>query len=254
MLFRSFFLFVLLSVSLFASVPFVFSTSVHVSVSVRRPSYSHVPAVAPHMVVDDADSTDAEAPQVGASPTPIVGASPIVAKGLTHVYMMRGLGGRVTSGGVDAQDSTWAAKYPKEHVVVHPVYDYTEWRTIAQSIISERAKTPDAKFVITGYSMGANAVTLIASEPKVGNIDLLVSYDPTVWWTLNPLENNVKSAICFHNHWLPNVVGLAKLSLGTSFDPKNYNEVQISEAHGSVDYDPKLAKIATDALEKVIQA
>lgn len=149
-----------------------------------------------------------------------------------NVILMRGLMGDIYSRGMDVLGSK-LAKLPNVDYVT--VEGYTSWRDILARIPKFKDRT-----VIGGHSFGANAATIIGSklDGKV-NIPLLVSVDPSPYWSWGLLQSgpsavtmNVKKVI--NQYQTSGLIGRQKLwrPLGTQTDIEN---IAVSSSHTEID-------------------
>jgi len=171
---------------------------------------------------------------------------------LTHpvvVYLFYGAGTRDLSAGVDAL-ATQIRKVSSKLLVLHP-FDYFD-SSSAESDIEGRPK--GTKFILIGYSMGANVVTVIPNTLSHVTFELVVGYDPSIWGPplVQELSPNSKRVICYHNNRLLNGVGLAHYTGGAGFNMKNYKQYEITEVHTDVDKDQSLHKITLAAIKDVL--
>lgn len=99
-----------------------------------------------------------------------------------NVILMRGLAGNIYSRGMDALGSKLAKLKNVDYITVE---DYKSWRSIRDRI--SKFKDPT---VIGGHSFGANAAVRIGREldGRV-NIPLLVSVDPSPYWSWSLLSS-----------------------------------------------------------------
>lgn len=160
-----------------------------------------------------------------------------------RAYVMYGLGGAIFSSGMNVL----ASQLRKIGAVVPDVYRWTQWR----DIVSDIEKTPaDAKIIIAGHSMGANAATWIAEATR-RQISLIAAYDPTIWAEVTPLGRNVAKAINFHGVSWFSLVGHAQLSVSAGFkgELKTFNT---SDRHEIIDDDNGLHAITVAEVKKLI--
>ena len=130
--------------------------------------------------------------------------SPSIRIGKKHVYLLLGginsTDGWVTSAGMFALRASLAA-LPDVEVTI---YEWASFKKAADDI----ALLPEDDIVIViGYSGGGAKATWLAngyfgntsnylSRPR---IDLMVLYDPSPAWSMLPINDNVKRAICYRN-------------------------------------------------------
>ncbi len=114
---------------------------------------------------------------------------------------------------------------------VLPTKGWTQW----DQFILDVKSNSNAKIVILGHSMGANASTWLAQTVAPRTVDLLIAFDceykaspPT------PLGANVKTAICFYGtNWL-NPVGHGQLKAGSAFKGSLKN-IPTNQVHQLID-------------------
>jgi hypothetical protein len=154
-----------------------------------------------------------------------------------------GVGGRFWSGGMDLL----AQKLRALGCFCPPTYRWRDWSTQARAI---RAESNDTKIVIAGHSLDANLVPRIAAAAG-RSIDLLVGYDPTLWYPCPRIPKNVKAAICFHGvNWL-NPLGHARYAVADPAATKLtiYNT---SKLHHRIDDDNNLHRITVNTVRELM--
>jgi hypothetical protein len=103
-----------------------------------------------------------------------------------------GLDGYVTSSGMLLLRSS-LQKIPNVDVSTYTWGSYQKaWYDMSQTYETE-------KRVVIGYSGGGSRATWLANLSPHINIDLMVLYDPSPKWQMQPIQENVKQAICYHN-------------------------------------------------------
>jgi hypothetical protein len=134
-----------------------------------------------------------------------------------------------------------------------PGRDVTVWSTpqkIAPIIEAIKQQPPNHKTILVGNSLGGNACAWIA-KAITHSIDLIVAFDPTRNGpSLDdyPLGPHVKRAICFKN------LGHGPTSLlagGAQLVGHQVEIVTTVTDHLFVQLDPRLRKIAEEAIDKV---
>lgn len=108
-------------------------------------------------------------------------------------------------------------------------YSWSEWDNVTL--------TDDTNCVI-GYSGGGSRATWLANADDV-SIDLMVLFDPSPAWQMQPIGANVKRAICFYNN-APMMFGLGGGVLATIKGGPVIETVEISEQHLFVQLDQSL--------------
>lgn len=121
-----------------------------------------------------------------------------------------------------------------------PETSVTVW-TWARWIECMRAIKPDTKLVIIGFSGGGSRATWLADAYKK-DIDLMVLYDPSPSWQMEPVYANVKHVVCYQND-TPLMLGLGggKVEAHT-----NSSVFHIAEQHLAVQYNQTLHKRTID--------
>ncbi len=102
--------------------------------------------------------------------------------------------------------------------------------------------------VLIGYSGGGSRATWVAGAVYPRPIKLLVAYDPSPWWQMTPLRDNVERALCYHNN-APLMFGLGGGQLTGAAHIEN---TEISEQHLAVDYDPNLHAHTVEAVRETV--
>jgi hypothetical protein len=105
----------------------------------------------------------------------------------------------------------------------------------------------DVSSILIGYSGGGSRATWVAGAVYPRPIKLLVAYDPSPWWQMTPLRDNVQRALCYHNN-APLMFGLGGGQLTGAAHIEN---TEISEQHLAVDYDQNLHARTIDAVREV---
>jgi alpha-beta hydrolase superfamily lysophospholipase len=126
---------------------------------------------------------------------------------------------------------------------VLPTFSFSEWRKIAKDI---RRQPDETKIVIYGHSMGANLTTAAASRAK-RRVDLVVAFDPTVWYPIDDLGANVQHAISFHGTSAFSLVGHGRLKGGDGFKGK-LEKLSVGDRHEVIDDNEKLHAVVLDAV------
>jgi hypothetical protein len=122
-------------------------------------------------------------------------------------------------------------------------YTWNRWPEAYRAILAQEGK---AKIVVIGYSGGGSRATWLANAPSRPRIDLMVSYDPSPTWQMEPIGTNVKEALCYHNTE-PGMGGLGGGRLigrnGVSIDTVN-----VAEQHMLVQVDQSLHRRTVEAV------
>ncbi len=125
-------------------------------------------------------------------------------------------------------------------------YPWSDEMIAAQHI---RALPADQVVIVIGYSGGGSRATWLAGQIYPRKINLLVAYDPSPWWQMTPLRDNVEKAICYHNQ-APLMFGLGGAYL--SGHPEHIENVEIAEQHLAVDYDESLHQKTIEAVKAAV--
>ena len=119
-------------------------------------------------------------------------------------------------------------------------YLWANYAQCAKDMFAEGAV--GQKTVLIGYSGGGWRATTVANTVKgPKDIDLMVLYDPSPSWNVEPIKDNVKHAVCYQNTeqmWVPflGYIGGGKLT-GKA---QKIDIVPITEQHLSVQFDSSL--------------
>jgi hypothetical protein len=161
---------------------------------------SHVAPVVAHGYADE----DVTGSTVAQSQTSEIFAPRSIPKAKKHVYLLlggvEGRDGWLTSAGMFGLRASLAA-LPNVEVTT---YEWASFKKAADDIAS---LPPDDLVIVIGYSGGAAKATWLANS-YFGNgsnllprprIDLMVLYDPSPTWSMMPIHDNVKRAICYRN-------------------------------------------------------
>lgn len=155
---------------------------------------------------------------------------------MTRVYILLGglwgFDGPVTSRGMYGL----AGQLGKLINTAVSTYTWTNWPTARDDI----AKVWGAKVVVIGYSGGGSRATYLANQLAKPAIDLMVLYDPSPRWQMQPIGNNVKHAMCYYNlsPMMPSPFGM--LGGGKLIGQTNIETFPIAEQHLTVQYDQTL--------------
>jgi hypothetical protein len=160
--------------------------------------------------------------------------------GLVKTYVLYGQGGAFFSPGIANLAGRLRAISPRLEVAVYTWSDHN-------AVVSDIRRQPEGtRFVIIGYSLGANATTWISNDVTVP-IDLIVAYDPSVLSTVTPAGSNVRRAILYHNSSLE-PFGHARIP-GPTVETH-----ETSMAHVAVQFSEQLHAITFDAVRRVLDS
>lgn len=157
-------------------------------------------------------------------------------------YLLYGLGGRAWSAGI--ADNLGPKLRVLPGVFCPRTYNWNDWESIVAFI---KRRGGDNKLAVMGHSLGANVIGYIARALPDRKIDLVVGYDPSIWYPCPELPQNVQKAICFHGvNWL-NPIGHA-LYRGS----KNLITYNTWDEHTAIDDDNGLHGIAVKAVRELL--
>lgn len=164
-----------------------------------------------------------------------------------NVVLMRGLLGEVYSKGMDTLGAK-LAKLPNVDYVT--VEDYANWRSIRDRLTRWRDKS-----IIGGHSFGANAATIIAeSLPKLP-IPMLLSFDPSQYWSWRLFQKgpsfvpqSVGRVVNYYQNGFP--IGYQQLRTGDN----DLLNMRVETTHTEIDDIPMLHDLAIKEVQKIINA
>jgi hypothetical protein len=104
--------------------------------------------------------------------------------------------------------------------------------------------------VIIGYSGGGSRATWLVDKWWATPIDLMVLYDPSPKWQMEPIGPNVKKAICYQN-MRPLMFGLGGGVLTRRGSGSPILVRKIKEQHLAVQYDQTLHAATIQAIKDV---
>ena len=150
-----------------------------------------------------------------------------------------GADGYVTSSGFYGLRSMIAA-LPNTQCFTYP------WSNFQAAAADIKQTEPTAKIVICGFSGGGSRATWLANLPSKPRIDLMVCYDPSPSWQMEPIGSNVLRAITYHNN-APFFFGLG----GGILVGKQVETIEIAENHMLVQSDMALHRRTVAEIEKL---
>jgi len=158
-------------------------------------------------------------------------------------YLLYGLGGRMWSAGI--ADNLGPKIRKLKGVFCPPTYNWSDWEKIVAAV---KRRGGDNKLGFAGHSLGGNVIGNIAQALPDRKIDLVVGYDPSIWYPCPELPQNVQKAICFHGvNWL-NPIGHA-LYTGS----RNLVTYNTWDEHTAIDDDNGLHGIAVNEIKRLLQ-
>jgi hypothetical protein len=130
---------------------------------------------------------------------------------------------------------------------VDPGYGWTE---TAKMIARINSAPLSEKIIYYGHSMGANDAPII-SRSVSRSIELMIGFDPTVWYALPPIPRNVKRAICIRSNNYMNMVGHGYFTVEDS-KATRLQTYDTMDEHTVLDDDAKLHAIALAAIRETL--
>ena len=153
-----------------------------------------------------------------------------------HVYILYALGGVPTSlGMVDLAD-----RIRNLGDITVSTYSWDDYQTVVADIA---AQPPDMPLAVIGYSLGANATSWIAHSLPHRRIALLIAYDPSIWYPVSSVGDNVDRAILYHNNGI-DPLGHARITA------PRLETIETWLPHVTVDFDESLHKHTVAAVER----
>lgn len=145
---------------------------------------------------------------------------------------MPGPDGWIDSAGMHVLAAELAAKFPAAEIAE---FQWSSYPAAAEAI--GKADAGD-RIVVIGYSGGGSRATWLAKERPKLKIDLMVLYDPSPTWQMQPIKGTaVKRCLCYHNQ-NPFFLGLGGgAAIG---DPGQVETIDVSENHMLVQADQGL--------------
>lgn len=163
-----------------------------------------------------------------------------------NVVLLRGLIGNVYSRGMDTLGAKLAKLPGVDYVTVE---DYTSWRSVRDRIAKWKDPT-----VIGGHSFGSNAATVIANALPNVKIPLILSVDPSQYWSFwlfrfGPMAVPPNVAATLNQYQSRDaVIGNVRLS------GRNVQNVLVNSSHIDIDDLPLVHDAAIAEVKKIIGA
>jgi len=162
---------------------------------------------------------------------------------MKRVYLLMGglysIDGAVTSAGMEILVSQLRA-LPNVVVKTYPWASY-------QICFNDQNREVSAtdKMILIGYSGGGWRATTVANKMAKYKepVDLMVLYDPSPEWNMEPIHDNVKHPVCYQNSyhmWIPLLGNIGGGILTSVPGGPKIDVVSIKEQHLSVQYDATL--------------
>ena len=122
-----------------------------------------------------------------------------------------------------------------------------QWGAFEQAAANIAKQPKEATISVIGYSGGGSRATWLANLPTHPRIDLMVLYDPSPSWQMEPISENVKKAISYHNT-APFFFGLG----GGVLIGRQVETVNIAENHMLVQSDMNLHQRTVAEVRKIL--
>jgi pimeloyl-ACP methyl ester carboxylesterase len=123
-------------------------------------------------------------------------------------------------------------------------YNWGKWFQARADILGRVGKS---KIVVIGYSGGGSRATWIAEAAPHPAIDLMVLYDPSPRWQMDPISGNVLRAVCYYNR-LPLMFGLGG---GRLIGTAPIETITVAEQHLAVQFDERLHQYTINEVERL---
>jgi alpha-beta hydrolase superfamily lysophospholipase len=136
-----------------------------------------------------------------------------------------------------------------QQVVVSPTLDWSQWRKIVRDIKQHPVET---RIVIYGHSMGANKLTAVSNALGTRRVDIVVAFDPTIWYPIPRVGPNVKHVIWFRGKNLFSVAGHGQLKLSSDFNGK-FEKFDTRDRHDKIDDSKEFHKTVIHAVTSLLQ-
>jgi hypothetical protein len=128
-----------------------------------------------------------------------------------------------------------------------------EWDQYDNVFDKLRGLSPETKRVLVGYSGGGSRITWIANLRPRQRIDLVIGYDPSPTWQMEPLTTNVQKAICYYNPLPCPMFGGLGGGKFAGLPKEDIEIIPICEWHLSVQSEPNLHRHTLRAIAKLRQ-
>lgn len=184
----------------------------------------------------------------GCATVPVVG--PITSGEKVRVFAFYGLGGAVTSPGVDQIADTLRGY---AGITVEGPYAYESWSDLEDAM---RATPRTIKIVTLGYSCGNQSLTGLPAYNTDVPVALAVGIQASLYCPPYALTPNIAAAQETYN---PNCVetfglGCAEYQPGPGFPSSRLHIIQRPDSHGEADLDPDAQQDVVTAVLNVLQA
>ena len=134
-------------------------------------------------------------------------------------------------------------------------WTWNKWEDAYKQVCIDGYK---GQVAVIGYSGGGSRATWLANGVDEPRIDLMVCYDPSPKWQMQPIRTNVKKAICYYNTnpMMPSPYGmLGGGRLTTFICPRLWPQIEtvtISEQHLLVQADQSLHERTVAAVKQCL--
>ncbi|SRR5579885_737166 len=135
------------------------------------------------------------------------------------------------------------------HIEVLPTFGFSEWKKIVDDA---KRKPQETRIVIYGHSMGANLAAAAAKALAPRPVDLLVAFDPTVWYPVETLGANIRRAIWAHGTNVFSPFGHGRVSPGAGFRGE-FKRIDVGDRHELIDDNEKLHAIVLEAVRALAE-
>jgi alpha-beta hydrolase superfamily lysophospholipase len=135
------------------------------------------------------------------------------------------------------------------HIEVLPTFGFSEWKTIVDDA---KRQPEETRIVIYGHSMGANLAAAAANRLGSRPVDLLVAFDPTIWYPSESLGANVRRAIWVHGTNIFSPFGHGRLNPGADFRGE-FKRIDVGDRHELIDDNEKLHAIVLEAVRALAE-
>jgi hypothetical protein len=125
-------------------------------------------------------------------------------------------------------------------------YSWSSYQTVLNAISNLPV---DTKIVLVGYSGGGSRATYVANGVYPRTINLIIGYDPSPTWQMQPMKNNVVKAITYYNT-RPLMLGLG----GGKYSGSSKTEFvvdTIAQQHLALQFNSSLHAITLEEIKKL---
>jgi hypothetical protein len=167
----------------------------------------------------------------------------------THIYFLQG--GMV---GPDGFFDGWGIATLGRRLDPYGILHMKFWNQVDSGEVANEIKSlpADADLIFIGFSGGGSRASWLARQLYPRQVKLIVGYDPSPWWQMKRLQDNVQRAITYYNpHPLMGALGSGKYS-----GPKTVRIETLSinggwgEQHLAVQFDETLHQLTIAAVQQ----